>query len=712
MKKIICIGFVFGSLIMKAQESNPKAKEIASLTITSTKNNYKLDSSQTVSKQALKDIENPQVYNAISKQVLKDQVITNLNDALKNATGVSRLWESTGRGGDGAEFYSMRGFAVQPTMMNGMPAISNGTIDPVNVESIEAIKGPSGTLYGGSIISYGGLINIVTKKPFETFGGEVGYVTGSNGLNRFTADINTPLHKQVFARVNAAYHYEKSFQDAGFQKTFYVAPSIKIVASNKLSFLLNTEFKNAESANAPMLFLNRYAPLSFQSLEWFEKSYKVSYTSNDLTMKNPSFSMQAQALYTLHPNWTSQTLLSRSHTKTNGYYHYLWDASNGNDFTRFISKRNGETNTIDVQQNFIGNFTTGKWKHKFLVGFDYLQSQIENYSTGWEANGAVSLINQTDSGSLTTQGVDKILVSSAEGNSVAETKIASAYISDVIYFTPRLSAMLSLRVDNFTGKPLYANDEITSQTTLSPRLGIVYQPILHKVSVFGNIMNGFTNLAPANVSDISGNNPTLKIFKPEQANQWEIGAKANVYQERISITASYYSIVVSNKTMPDPNNVNNVIQGGQVESKGIEFSVITNPLEGLSIIAGVSHNKNSVTKDAKDGGYLGLRTEEAGPANLINFWANYKCQQACLKGFSVGLGGNYAGEHKTLHRDNIGTFTLPSYTVVNGLIAYATNLYSLNLKIDNIGNVKYYSGWSTVTPQRLRTISIGCTYKF
>lgn len=55
-------------------------------------------------KMPLKDIENPQVYNVISKNILKQQAVTTFSDALKNATGVSRLWESTGRGSDGAEF--------------------------------------------------------------------------------------------------------------------------------------------------------------------------------------------------------------------------------------------------------------------------------------------------------------------------------------------------------------------------------------------------------------------------------------------------------------------------------------------------------------------------------------------------------------------------------------------------------------------------------
>ena len=708
-KLLVALLFITGSAT--AQDSTKK-KVLNEVVVYGKKNIYKIDSSSTVAKMPLRDLDNPQVYNSISKFLLKDQQITNLQTALNNATGISRLWESTGRGGDGAEYYSMRGFALQPTLLNGMPNIVNGTIDPVNIETIEVIKGPSGTLYGGAVASYGGLINIVTKKAYEGFGGEIGFMTGTNNMNRFTAEINAPISQSVWARVNAAYHYENTFQDAGFRKSIYVAPSFKINANKKLTFLINTEFRNGESANGPMIFLNRYNPLSFSSIDLFEKNYKKSFTTNSLSIKNPGFAIQAQANYQLSKYWTSQTVVSSSNTKTDGYYHYLWDASNGDQFTRYISKRNGATYTTDLQQNIIGKWELGTVESDLLIGFDYLQSNIENNSTGWVANGVVSLVNGTDGGILTSQKVDNLVVNSSEGKSRAVTKIAAAYVSNLWHLTDKLSAMTSLRVDNFKGLPLYAAGEIKSQTTLSPKLGLIYQPVKDKWSLFANYMNGFTNLAPATVSDVNGQNPTLKIFDPEHANQWEVGTKASLYKDRIAITASYYSILVTNKTMTDPTNPNNTIQGGEVESKGVEFSVTTNPIEGLSIVTGFSHNDSKVTKDATDGGYLNMRPEEAGPADLFNIWANYKVGKGVLRGLSIGFGANHASKHYTLNRSNIGQFALPEYTVLNSVLSYNGANYTISVKVDNLTNQKYYRGWSTVTPQVLRTASLGFTYKF
>ncbi|MDY0779979.1 TonB-dependent receptor [Tenacibaculum sp. IB213877] len=691
------------------QESDEQLSEV---TIDGNKENkFYNRKSINVSKLPLADIENPQVYNSISSELLKEQVVTNFNDALKNATGISRLWESTGRGGDGAEFFSLRGFSVQPTMINGLPGLNNGGLDPANIESVEVIKGPSGTLYGSSLISYGGLINVVTKKPYESFGGEINYTTGSNGLSRITADVNTPLGESdsAFLRINTAYHTESSFQDAGESTSFYVAPSLKFIANERLTFLINTEFLNKESVNAPMLFLNRNAPLSYNNIDIFDQNYKNSFTSNNLSIKNPTYTLQAQALYKISDEWTSQTVLSKGTAKTDGYYSYLWDLSDGDTFAHYIAKIKGETRTTDIQQNFIGDFKLGNLRNRVVIGLDYLHTTQKDNSTGWLQIGEVSISQGTNSAVLSQASVDNILAETAVGNTEVEQEIYSAYISNVINFTPSLSAMASLRVDKFEGEKHNDDDD---QTAFSPKFGLVYQPLKNKLSVFANYMNGFSNVSPTTVSDIDGSNPRIKTFEPEKANQWEVGFKTNLFNNKLAATVNYYDITVSNKLMTDPNNINNSIQGGEVESKGFEISFIANPLEGLNIIAGYSNNKSEVLKETEGAGYLGLRPEEAGPEELLNFWASYTFSEGSIKGFGLGFGGNHASEFNTLNRRTTGSFTLPSYTVFNSSLSYTADKYRIILKLDNITDEKYYTGWSTVSPQNLRSVSASFSYNF
>src|SRR5690606_22233845 len=254
-----------------------------------------------VSKLPLKDIENTQVYSTITTELLQSQLVTNFDDALKNAPGVENLWTSTGRGGDGAGYYSLRGFSVQPALVNGLPGLTNGTINAANIERIEVVKGPSATLFGNSVTSYGGLINVVTKKPYVGNGGELSFTSGSYGLNQVTGDFNTALDKEnnIYFRLNTSYSTEQSFQDAGFRKSFFVAPSLSYKVNNRLSFSFYGEITQAEQTNPTFLFLDRGAPSVATNLAELGYNNKLSFTSNDLSLENPTQNYRVEMDYKL-----------------------------------------------------------------------------------------------------------------------------------------------------------------------------------------------------------------------------------------------------------------------------------------------------------------------------------------------------------------------------------------------------------------------------
>ena len=692
-------------------------------------NKFTRETSVSVSKMPLADIENSQVYNSITANLLEEQVVTNFDDALKNAPGIDKLWESTGRGNDGAGYYSLRGFAVQPTLTNGLPALTNGSPDPANIESIEVIKGPSGTLYGSSLISYGGLINITTKRPFYDFGGSVSYTSGSYGLNRVTADVNTTLSKEknIALRVNTAYHTQNSYQDAGFRKSFFFAPSLAYQVNDRLSFYINTEFYKGKSTNQTMLFLDRGAQLRVNTIDELGYDIDRSYTGNDLYIETPTYSFQGQMNYKLSDNWTSQTAFSRSNSKSDGYYSYLYEGTQyttldeGIALNRYISKQNSETIATDIQQNFIGDFNLGSMRNRMVVGLDYLKTNVINNNSPYITNGAIYIGNNLqefneevlgitdpanftdDSGVLTQAGTDALLANGTINPSKTEQEIFSAYASDVINILPELSAMASLRIDRFSNAD-------HAQTALSPKFGVVYQPILNKVSLFANYMNGFSNVAP--VDEVTNGVTTNRALDPEHANQFEAGTKLNLLNGRLSATLSYYDIQVKDRALRVDVDATNYFytQDGTQESKGFEASFVANPVDGLNIIAGYSYNDSELTEGAAD--FVGLRPESAGPQNLANLWASYQLTSGKFEGLGFGFGGNYASENKIFNRNLGGAFTLPEYTVVNASVFYGTPDFRISLKLDNIANKEYFKGWSTISPQNQRSLLANFTYNF
>ncbi|MDW7693082.1 TonB-dependent receptor [Flammeovirgaceae bacterium SG7u.111] len=691
-------------------------------------NKFSREKTAYVAKLPLKDIENTQVYSTITNDLLESQVVTNFDDALKNAVGVEKLWSSTGRGGDGAGYFSLRGFSVQPQLVNGLPGLTNGTINPANIERIEVLKGPSATLFGNSVTSYGGLINVVTKKPFVGTGGELSFTSGTYGLNQITGDFNTAISEDdnIYFRLNTSYATEQSFQDAGFRESFFVAPSLSYKVNNRLAFSFYGEITQAEQTNPMFLFLNRSAPTAAKNLEELGYNNKLSFTSNDLTLQNPTQNYRVEMDYKLSSKWKSQTLLSKSFTSTKGYYSYLYDYGvlGDNVFTRFINKQNASTQTTDIQQNFIGDFKVGSLRNRVVVGLDYYTATETNNSTGYAFYGNITPDGGTigdnpftpdvenDSYPLSTSGVDAALASQAVGNQKSRYHIYSMYVSDVLNITKSLSVMAGLRLDRFDNEGSLASEEDDyDQTTLSPKLGIVYQPIVDKLSLFANYQNGFTNVAPQLVGNPEDGPQTLKSFDPEQANQMEVGIKTNLFDNRLNATVSYYDITVTDRVITDPSSPFNKIQGGEVESKGFEVEVNANPIDGLNLRAGYSNNDSKTVKSDNEN-ILGRRPLEAGPETLYNFWANYEIQQGSLDGFGLGLGFNGASERFAINYAASGEFILPSYTIANASIFYQAANYRVSLKLNNAFNKEYYKGWTTITPQTPRALLANVTFKF
>src|ERR1700744_4463615 len=221
-------------------------------------NKFNRKKSVDVAKMPLDNLENPQVYTSVSKELLQEQSIFTADDAIRNVPGLTKLWTPTGRAGDGGSYFTLRGFSVQTNLRNGLSGGVTNEIDAANLERLEVIKGPSGTLYGSSLVSFGGLINRVTKQPFETTAGEVSYTSGSYGLNRVTVDYNTPLDsaKHALFRLNSAYTDANSFQDNGFRRNFAFDPSFKYKASDRLTLSFEAEINHGTNTTPPIFYFN------------------------------------------------------------------------------------------------------------------------------------------------------------------------------------------------------------------------------------------------------------------------------------------------------------------------------------------------------------------------------------------------------------------------------------------------------------------------
>ncbi|WP_426326428.1 TonB-dependent receptor domain-containing protein [Pedobacter sp. R-06] len=710
---------------------NQNSNQLNEVNINQGVNKYIAKKSEFVSKMPLNNLENPQVYTTITKETMADQLVFSVDDATRNATGVQKMWEATSRGGDGGAYYASRGFIVQAKLRNGIAGNVTGRNDAANLENVEFIKGPSATLFGSTLTSYGGLINRITKKPFEGMGGAVSFSTGSYDFNRVSTDFNFPVDKDnhIYARLNTSYNYKGSFQENVYDKGFFIAPSLSYKVNDKLDFVFDAEIANGTSTLKPFVFF--YFPVKDLGFDRADQSgipYDKSFTADAMKQKYNSSNFFGQANYKFNDNWSSHTSFSSNYSFSNGRGTYLFLVPNnypplGNPMAApgadLISRADQSTDnskvfTYEVQQNFNGTFNLGSVKNRMVLGLDYLRQNSDQ------------LFYSIDTFDLTKKdGTGANYNNFTEANLAAfyaalpnvpkypynfKTNTYSAYVSDVINLTDRLIALAALRVDRFDNKG--NSDRAGSapkgaykQTVFSPKFGLVFQPIKDQLSLFANYQNGFNNL---NGIDYQGN-----AFKPEQANQIEGGVKTNIFNGKLTGAVSYYYIKVKDIVRGyngDPSNPNAQIQDGNKISKGIEAEVIANPINGLNIIAGFAYNDNHLENASPD--VEGRRDAYSAAPYSANLWISYKFNAGSLKGFGLGAGGNYASDNKIVNSVSQGIFILPAYEVFNASVFYDHSRFRIGVKADNFTNQKYWTGYSTMNPQDLRTFTGSVTYKF
>ncbi|MFH6990843.1 TonB-dependent siderophore receptor [Flavobacterium sp. FlaQc-48] len=677
---------------------NSSSQNLEDVVVRSGGNRFAKKESIDVAKMPLKNIENAQVYIIVSKELMKEQVVTDYNSAFKNVPGAG-IAEVRNQG----RTTSMsRGFPTPQVVRNGVGSFTYTTIDPSNLERIEVIKGPSATLFGSTLSSFGGLFNRVTKKPFDTFKGEVSYSAASWDLNRLTFDVNTPLNqdKTALLRINTAMHSERSFQDAGFNKNFSFAPSFSYEINDRLSLLIDIEF-SAYKATSPTR-LAPYTKGTATSIEELQIPYKLSFANNTINYTSQQYNIFAQLKYKMSDEWTSQTVISRTRSSSDGYVVALQMMSN-TTIRQQVTYQESPFYGTDIQQNFIGKFNIGRLKNRVVAGFDF-------YSLRATRNDAIVNMPAMDYkkpgdayNNFNIERVAPLFATAKFNNFVSnDENTYSAYASDVLNVTDRLIAMAGLRVDRYENKGTYypSRDSIAgnyNQTALSPKFGLVYQLMKDKIAVFGNYMNGFSNVSG---SDFNGN-----TFKPNQANQLEGGFKFDL--NKISATLSYYDIKVTDITRDDPDHANFSIQDGTQVSRGFEAELIANPVSGLNIVAGYTYNDSKYTKS--NASVEGLRPSTSGSPRTANLWASYRIVNGSARGLGIGFGGIYGSEY---YQTNTSTFkfTIPSYTVLDCSLFYDQPKYRLGIKVDNLTNEKYWS--YRLAAQNPTRITGNITFKF
>ena len=710
---------------------------------------YNSDYSFSATKIAALNKDIPQSISTITKELIADKNAFYLGDAVKMASGVipSSYYNQ----------YSIRGISQneEGQIINGMRTRQYYFLQPLtnNIERVEVIKGPSSATF--SSVDPGGSINLVTKKPLAVDRKEVSMSVGSFSTLRGTLDFTGPLNesKTLLYRVNGAYQEAKSFRDLVSNKSFLIAPSFSYIPNEKTA--INTEMILSNMVG----ILDRGQPI-FGAVAGVTNLNKTPISLN-LGAPNDFFKSKEMILMTnLAHKFTSKISFNASYMKQS-WTEDLQEHRTTNAFAvdmnnqavaslammQFVQRQQyWNVDNLSAFLNF--DFKTGKLSHKLLTGYDLSswnktkgggQNAARGYllKDGTVANSFV-VANATNYQTITVDGVllpkpnvnyfnlnnPSYTIRNIEDYTLnvrtalpsALTSTNAIYIQDQIQWE-KFTFLLGLRNEWFEDITNYeTNNELAvKKTALLPRIGVTYA-INDALNIYTTYLEGYQPQSnTVTLMPQTGSLPGGSLFDPLESNLKEFGAKATLFNNRISVNMAIYEINQKNILMNanDPNNPDLLVTRGAERSRGFEWDIAGYITSNWQINASYSYIDAKIIND-RDVSLIGARKQNT-PKNSANFWTRYNFDPTSALGdFGVGFGVQYQSSKVPWFTRS---FIIPDFTVFDAALYYKPNKSNMQIAINagNLLNKTYWLGaqnFLRLFPGAPRNVNLTVTYKF
>jgi iron complex outermembrane recepter protein len=617
-------------------------------------------------------LETPFSIQVIPKEVIRDQQAVQINDVVKNTSGVIYRGDITGRSG---ENFILRGFPDAPVLRDGVRQSSNAGIQPIteiaNVERIEILKGPASILYG--TIEPGGLINLVTKKPLSNPLFETELQLGSRGLFRPRFDISGPLtaDKRVLFRLNGLYQSLESFRN-------YEQNDEKLLFAPALTFKLG----DRTTLNLAAEYIKAKRPADFGLPS---KDGEVIDVPRDRIINEPTDTVDSRSFitgYTLDHQLNNQWKLKNSFRYSYSDYNFNvvflpfnFDPET-NTALRFPAVQEAQAKNYTIQTNLVGEFATGRIQHKLLAGFDYIRRTGRTLTRLDREPSFLDVFNPVY-GAIKP---DKFSLPAFADNDVTGNDWGF-FLQDQVALSQKLKLLAGLRYDTVSQTTVnidaFGDKETTklNESALTPRLGLLYQ-LTDRMSIYGSYSQSFK---PNTDSSATG-----RPLDPERGKGYEFGLKTELLDRKLLATIAYFDITKQNVAGTDPDFPLFSITTGEQRSRGIELDVAGELTPGWKVIGSYSYTNAKITADV-DPTIVGNKLFST-PDHAASLWTTYEIQKGNLQGLGAGLGLNYVGNRQG-NLDN--TDRLGSYLTADAALFYKRDRLRFGLNFKNIGNVKY-----------------------
>jgi len=668
---------------------------------------YTADSASSALKLYVPLLETPASVQVLTHQMIQDQKVTSLDEALANAAGV----KSANNGYE--EYVFLRGFQASTYLRDGFriedPNGLNGSLDLSNVDSIEILKGPAAVLYGR--LEPGGVVSIKTKQAQFTPSTSLEQSVGSWGRSITALDTTGPVddEKKLAYRLNLSYDSGNSWIDNVYNHRYLIAPTLEYRPNERDEFRFEASYLNSRAS------IDGYSPVPFigtQPQFGDPKANPIPYYFNpDTTFVGLTWN------HAFNADWSIKQNISHNQTDfttpVNISVAFSPVALVNNVWTNQgvgLAQLSGTTQTDGVVIDLSGKSSLFGVKNNLLFGLDFYETQAtmasiystKDSSTGnYVSNVNVPIFGRTSISAATIAASGVTLDPVGNGYYVNSTTDATGvYAQDQISVNDKLDLLFGLRWQNSSITDHTTSAPTINESALTPRTGLVWKAD-DSTSYYASYSENF-GASNGTARDWQGN-----ALQPEQAQQYEIGFKKEWRNHQINFTAALFDLTKSNMVSPDLVHAQCQTTGcvtsvGKVESQGLELTLQGEIQPDWNLQLAYTHDEINVV--------VGTNTYVAGsplpfiPKDMFRLFTTYRLHEPALQGWKVGGGVTWQGTAPGVYTDpNTGTvsyetFKAPEYTLLDLMASYEFRTFhfggrkaEFQLNVKNALDQRYYS---------------------
>ncbi|MFQ3786994.1 TonB-dependent siderophore receptor [Halomonas sp. A29] len=604
-------------------------------------------------------VETPRPVSLVDRQELETRNVQQLDETFRYRAGV--LSGHYGSDND-TDWFKIRGFD-HSTYLDGLRLYREGFYqwlpEPYGLERVEVFKGPSSILYGEA--PPGGLINAVSKRPTDEPQGRFDLQLGNRDHRQVGIDSSGPLSASgdVRYRLVGTWKERDGDLDHTNSERYYFAPSLAVdlTEATTLTLLASLQRDDGVPTNPFKLAYGTLQDTPFGKVARSTNLSEPGYDTNERTQRMLGYELE----HRFGDTWRFEQNLRYSELDLLLRSTYALFMQDDRHAVRGHIHRDGEIDSLTMDNRFIGDWYGERLEHTLLLGVDYQDLQLRGREADPFPFGEPIDIFAPDYGNFTPLDESERIERHIDKRQTGLYAQSQLRLDDrwVLLGGVRHDQAETDNVNRTTGQAQRSDDN-----QLSWSGGVMYlgqggvHPYLSYTESFDPL---------ARVDDSGG------LYEPREGEQWELGVKVAPPSWDGYVTAALFDLSENNTLVTSPAGFQ--VQEGERRSRGFELEGSGYLTDHLRLTAAYTYTDARLEDDSR---------AALIPRHQASTWFDYVFSEGELGGLQLGAGIRHVGSSVD------GGLKVPDYSVVDAMVRYdLDDHWRVQLNVNNVADETY-----------------------